>query len=385
MTDVSIVNEHFAWGRPMFVAFVLIAVFAVVTVVAARKGSAGGLLIGFTVAAAVLGFVFLGYGFVGTRTVVMAPPTVVYAGPAPTVHFPTPAVAPAPMIPAFPPGSGMTPIIEPELMPPAEHAIPAVPAPPVEASRPMENVSVEGAVPDWVKQAHVVENGRSFLVVSGQQFADPAAALNDALTKANTLLMNDFQSASRAFGQWILDPAEAWRIAGREKFTEEIRRSAGENEFTVYRTHLRVEISPQVHDAIEPIWRQQVSTGRSAMAGATLALLTAVAAVLAGYFRLDDRTAGRYRWRLRAGSVATVLLAGATLFGGLAVMPIRSVTAPPIPDPIEAPVAPQAPLPPETYPGPEVAPPGEVYLEPQAGFPFEHPFEVGAYTDCPND
>lgn len=336
------------------VLLLLIGVIAGVAVAASRKGNAGGLVFGLLVAGAVTLPILL-VGFVTTRTVVHPmPPTVVYVQPpveAMPIGAPMPPVAPDPM----PIPGGATRILGPEEVPPGVTAPPAE-VPQTSAEIPSEPVAV-ATKPDWIEAGEVREGDRTYVVVSGQQFADAAAARQDAIGRAAQVVYQDFVSAFRPSGQWLFTPRDAEAVALRDSFTEEIRRTAGENEFTVYRTHLKVELSPGVRHAIEPIWRQQVSTGRSVITGSLLGLLTAVCAVLAGYFRLDDRTAGRYRWRLRFGSVAAVGLAAVAAVGVMTFFPIRSFSAPALPDPVAQPSTPA---------DPAVVPPGTEAAQPQA-------------------
>jgi hypothetical protein len=138
-------------------------------------------------------------------------------------------------------------------------------------------------------------------------------------------------------------------LAVKRSHSEEIRRTAGENEFTVYRTHLQLELSPAVRQRIEPIWRQQVSLGRSVDVAGLLALVTALAGVVAGYFRLDERTGGRRRWLLRFGALAATALVGLTVSAGTtvashAVKGHYSPLAPPTRVPVEL-VPPSGPAP----------------------------------------
>lgn len=196
---------------------------------------------------------------------------------------------------------------------------------PVEAVRPQGTArstdtrtsesAARNPLPEWVSTGDVAEGDRRRVVISGEQFADPRTARDNALSKAERLVRDDFEASHGATREpWSLN--SGLDVAVKNSHTETIRRTAGDNEFTVYRTHLLVELSPQVHDALEPIWRQQIGQRRSVLVVGLLALLTAIAAIVSGYFRLDDRTGGRYRWRLRLGAIAATILVGGTLFAG---------------------------------------------------------------------
>lgn len=207
-------------------------------------------------------------------------------------------------------------------------------------------------LPEWTRTRTARDGEKTLVVVSSQQFATPEQSRQDALQQARSLVQWDFDAEkgnvpllqlpetdststgasgpdyqvhigfgetdqiSYAGGEWQLRPQDVATYAVKDRTVEEIRRSAGENDFTVYRTHLLVELSPEVRSQIEPIWRQQVSQGRSTKVGGALALLTVIVGIFAGYFRLDDRTSGRYRWPLRMGTVAALGIAIAACFLG---------------------------------------------------------------------
>ena len=149
-------------------------------------------------------------------------------------------------------------------------------------------------LPDWTTTA----GGREyFQVVVGSQFASRQDAFADALDKAATVLSEKFRQ-SHPVGRWRPDGSDVYTNAVREKYTDEIIRTAGENEFTVYRTYLLVDLSPGVLSELESIWRTETKALHRSKVLIVAAILTGIAALLAGFFRLDDRTKGRYRWPL---------------------------------------------------------------------------------------
>lgn len=226
---------------------------------------------------------------------------------------------------------------------PVPNLVPATsPFIPIEAPRPPREV--DGAesltttevasiipsspLPEWVSTGARDEGDRRYVVVMGQQFADREIARRDALENATDLVRRHFESSHPLRDSWTADfPGGAWSLsrevvqnaAVRQNYTESIRRTAGENDFTVYRTYMLVELSPAVLSSIEPVWRTQVATGRSFTVGAIFALIAAAAGVFAGYFRLADRMQGRYRWTLRLGALVLLTLVGATVIAGTAV------------------------------------------------------------------
>jgi hypothetical protein len=172
---------------------------------------------------------------------------------------------------------------------------------------------VKTPLPEWVSSQVATSGDNQLVVVHGEQFADPNVSWREALADATALVRRNFEEFTLHTDAWVLEPEVVRASAVRKSFTERIDRSAGEHEFTVYRTYLLVELSPQVREQIEPVWRTQVATARSYAVGGLLMFCMAAAGVFAGYFRLDDRTHGRYRWRLRLGVLAAVPLIGLTL------------------------------------------------------------------------
>ncbi len=213
---------------------------------------------------------------------------------------------------------------------------------PVEAARPSADIdAVAGAderlaklaittpLPDWALTPVSTEDDRNLVVVQSEQFADPATAAAEALGEATELVRRNFDEFNRlGHSSWSLDPQTVRSAAVRRTFTESINRTAGEHDFTVYRTYLLVELSPNVRNQIEPIWREQVTQGRSLAVMVLIVLATAFAGVVAGYFRLDERTGGKHRWALSAGSMAMLLLivAGVGVAGTRATRMIRSAS-----------------------------------------------------------
>ncbi len=252
---------------------------------------------------------------------------------------------------------------------------------PVEAPRPSKRAeatvsrveeitpAASESLPDWVRTTMVSHGDQRLVVVNSQQFADPTTAWSEALAAATELVRRNFDDANHhSHESWQLDPETVRSHAVRNSFTEEIRRTAGEHDFTVYRTYLLVELSPDVRRQIEPIWRHQVSGGRSKVVAVLLASLTAIAGLVAGFFRLDDRTSGRYRWPLAFGAMAAAVLLGGVVLTGArhAAGGMRS------PDPWPTPHA--RPVPPHAEPAP---PP--MALAPQR--PLE---SFVSTTECPN-
>ncbi len=116
---------------------------------------------------------------------------------------------------------------------------------------------------------------------------------------------------SRPIPRWAdwLPSADAVREdAVRRTHVEKIHRktvSSG-TPFIVYRGYQQIELSPAVFTQLLSSWKDQVLPARLEELGAIAALLTLTFATGAAYFRLDDRTHGRYRRRLKLAAVAII-------------------------------------------------------------------------------
>jgi hypothetical protein len=80
--------------------------------------------------------------------------------------------------------------------------------------------------------------------------------------------------------------------------------------FHVYRAHNQVELSPAVRNALFPLWKEQIVARRLSALGGLAGLLTLCFGTVAAYFRLDERTAGHYRRRLKLAAVSLVSAGG---------------------------------------------------------------------------
>lgn len=78
----------------------------------------------------------------------------------------------------------------------------------------------------------------------------------------------------------------------------------------MYRAHLRLDFTPQLHDALQERGRALIVEGRVLHFGGLLGLVTLMLATAAGYFKLDDATAGAYRRRLKLAAVALIAAGG---------------------------------------------------------------------------
>ncbi len=199
---------------------------------------------------------------------------------------------------------------------PAPPTAPAAPsAAPVAAAAPKaapaSSPSAEAAgekLPDWAKSEIVDESNRKLVVVQGGFAGTQSEAEHDTLEAARLVLGAAIQRAYPKVGKW-LPPAESVReVAVRLTYVEKIPRktiSSG-TPFIVYRAYKQVELSPAVYSQLLSSWKEEVVPRRLEALAGFAALLTLTFATGAAYFRLDDRTQGRYRRRLKVAAVAVI-------------------------------------------------------------------------------
>ena len=198
---------------------------------------------------------------------------------------------------------------------PAPPATPAAPSAPVAAAAPQAGPSsspsadVAGEkLPAWAKTEIVDEDNRKLVVVQGGFAGTQSEAEHDTLEAARLVLGAAIQRAYPKVGKW-LPPAESVReVAVRLTYVEKIPRktiSSG-TPFIVYRAYKQVELSPAVYSQLLSSWKEEVVPRRLEALAGFAALLTLTFATGAAYFRLDDRTQGRYRRRLKVAAVAVI-------------------------------------------------------------------------------
>ncbi len=163
-------------------------------------------------------------------------------------------------------------------------------------------------MPDWAKTEIVDEDNRKLVVVQGGFAGTESEADHDTLEAARLVLGDAIQRAYPKVGKW-LPPTEAVReVAVRLTYVEKIPRktlSSG-TPFIVYRAYKQVELSPKVYSQLLSNWKEEVVPRRLEALAGFAALLTLTFATGAAYFRLDDRTQGRYRGRLKVAAVAVI-------------------------------------------------------------------------------
>jgi hypothetical protein len=189
---------------------------------------------------------------------------------------------------------------------PAAAAAP-VPAPPATPPAPPEQ-----KLPDWASK-EVVEDGNSRLVVVRTEvWATPEVAEERALAAATDLVADGLGKYYPEARDWLppenLVRSEAVRNVYIEP--ENHKTTTSGTPFRVYRAYYQVELSPKVWASLIPVWKEAVVGRRLWALGGFAGLLTLTFATLAAYFRLDERSAGRYRGRLKLAAVSIIAAGG---------------------------------------------------------------------------
>jgi hypothetical protein len=229
--------------------------------------------------------------------------TVVVTSPPAAAPSSTPPVATVAVAPAQPPIAAVATS--------TEHAAPS-------AADPTATVDSE-KLPDWTKTEIVDEGTRKLVVVPGGFGTSPKDAEREALEAARIVVGEAIQRAYPKVGDWRPSADAIREDAVRLTFVEKVHRktvSSG-TPFIVYRAYQQVELSPAVFSQLISSWKEEVLPHRLEALGGFAALLTLTFATGAAYFRLDERTHGRYRGRLKLAAV-TIVSAGVAAAGALA-------------------------------------------------------------------
>jgi hypothetical protein len=174
------------------------------------------------------------------------------------------------------------------------------------------------SLPEWVQDKEFITGNVRLAVVTGEIGATVEEAVANARKAAIDLVRVDFAATFPQVAGWRPPASVVANSAIRQTFVEEVDRktvSSG-TPFRVYRGYNQVELSPSVRTQIYPLWRTEVVDRRIWALGGLAGLLTLTFATLSAYFRLDARTAGLYRRRLKLAAVSVVAaggLAAATL------------------------------------------------------------------------
>jgi hypothetical protein len=172
-------------------------------------------------------------------------------------------------------------------------------------------VDTDTKLPDWAKESDRTLDGDTKLVVlSGEMGATIDEAVAAGRAAAFERLRSDFSAAHPQAASWEPPPSITGDAVHRT-FVERLdRKTSTGTPFSVYRAYQQVELSPAVRKKILPLWRNQIVEKRIWALGGLAGLLTLTFGTLAAYFRLDQRTSGLYRRRLKLAAVSVIAAGG---------------------------------------------------------------------------
>lgn len=170
---------------------------------------------------------------------------------------------------------------------------------------------VSDDLPAWICKPETRGSERKLVVVVGEQFVTEGEAEQNALEQAEQQLRADFDRRHPADIAWNI-PLELVQapVLLRNRFLRRIERTSGETTFHVQQMILQLELSPEGRELIYPVWRDRVVGHRLWILGRVLLLLTGILVAATIYFRLDTRTDGQFRLRLKLAAVSVIVAVG---------------------------------------------------------------------------
>jgi hypothetical protein len=175
-------------------------------------------------------------------------------------------------------------------------------------------VSLESGItlPDWVQEKDSTADNARFVVVTGEIGSTVEEAAAAARNAAIDVVRDDFAASYPQVAGWEPPAPAVGAAAIRRTFVEEIDRKTLSSgvPFRVYRAYDQVELSPVVRRQIFPFWKEEIVDRRILALGGLAGLLTLTFATLAAYFRLDERTSGLFRSRLKLATVCVIAAGG---------------------------------------------------------------------------
>jgi len=192
-------------------------------------------------------------------------------------------------------------------------SVTAMPVPvEVEESAPRLKVRrISSDDPRWGDETRIVD-GRELHSLSSQRFATLAEAEEQATQQLVSRIQAHFhdQFPIGETSDRLVEMINQFAV--KDFVGEVIDKYDFGNGITakMYRTHLRYDFSPQLHDAVSSHWRRSTVEHRIGILGGMLGLVTLMLGTAAGYFRLDDATGGKYRTRLKLAAALVVAAGG---------------------------------------------------------------------------
>lgn len=181
-------------------------------------------------------------------------------------------------------------------------------------SRPNELLKIRqmsSVAPSWADATPDPKGDSTTVVVSSQRFATLEEAERQATERVLALVHSHFHDEHPQRGAWQAPLSEVEAHAVEQVTGESLDKDFGNGiQGRMYRVHARLNLSPELRKALYGTWRAQVVDRRLTILGSILALVTLMLGTSATYIRLDDRTGGQLRWRLRFAALATIMAGG---------------------------------------------------------------------------
>ncbi|QDT37054.1 hypothetical protein [Stratiformator vulcanicus] len=166
---------------------------------------------------------------------------------------------------------------------------------PVEADQP--DVIEMSRIPDWLKAEVAAEtqseqsshSDSSEIVVTSRQFATREEAFDDAAELAAQKVRPRFASYTRDGSSDDITPDMVRETLVADTYVEPITRTAGDNEFTVYRASLLLKTTPERMSDLRQLWRAEEVPERSKIAVGGAAGVTLLAAMAFGVLNWREK------------------------------------------------------------------------------------------------
>lgn len=176
------------------------------------------------------------------------------------------------------------------------------------AETPRGNTDTDGPkLPEWVGKPPQKDGDKLLISLSTKEQPTQADAEKELLALAAAKVRSDFDGEFPSKVEWALPPsAIRFNLAHEEK----IPRKAGNVSFTMTRLHRQLEISPETRQAAFAAWRKAIVAERLRGMAGVGGLLALIVFAIAAYLRLDARTLGQCRGRLKTAALASILAGG---------------------------------------------------------------------------
>ncbi len=167
-------------------------------------------------------------------------------------------------------------------------------------------------IPEWILAPDREEHGRTRIVLVSDEQPTLAEAEEDVRQQASARVRGDFERRNPTRIDWTV-PAAAIRFDEKNQYAEEIQRKADNVRFTMHRVYRQLVIDDETRAAAANAWRGEVVVQRLRGLGGVLGMAVLVIAASALYLRLDNRTQGTRRIRLKAATTAAITAGGLVL------------------------------------------------------------------------